>query len=253
VDGALQVVTSDGERVRLVEGDTLLLAPGASCVTRPLTTPCEVHLLEADAAWTAAMLQLSSGPSDREQSGVVSVLRASSTASRRVRQILRELALPWPLDEESSGLRRTHGVLELLALAAEAGDADHPPAHPSHAGAASRSAFLAAVAALDGAEELEELSLGAFSERLGLSERQVSRLFRVELDTTFCAFLRRLRVDRARRLLETSTLSVVQVAAETGWRSLAHFNAVFRQLTGCTPTAYRASALAVNRMDRAAP
>ena len=50
----------------------------------------------------------------------------------------------------------------------------------------------------------------------------------------------RLRVDRARRLLDESALPVIEVAAETGWSSLAHFNAVFRRHTGHTPTAYRA-------------
>jgi transcriptional regulator GlxA family with amidase domain len=51
-----------------------------------------------------------------------------------------------------------------------------------------------------------------------------------------------LRLARARRLLRDTDYSVVDVAGETGWRSLAHFNAVFRQRTGLTPSAYREQA-----------
>jgi AraC-like DNA-binding protein len=172
----------------------------------------------------------------------VNVLRAASPAARRVRQILRELMLPRPSEEEPSSLHRTRAVIELLALAADAGVSETPPVGPSQAGAATRSAFLAAVAELDENDERIAISLSVFAEELGLSERQVSRLVRLELDTTFCAYMTKLRVGHARRLLEASELPVIQIAAETGWSSLAHFNSVFRRLTGCTPTAYRASA-----------
>ena len=231
--GAISALTPDGERSRLVEGDALTLAPGARCELRALTTPCEVIILEADPSWTEAMLHLSSGaPANRAVASAI-VSRAANPRARRARQALRELLAPAP-----SALARTRAVVELLALTMEAPEASHP-APPSQAGAASRNAFLGAVDALASADALEDVTLGSFASSLGLSERQVSRLFRVELDTSFCAFMTRLRVDRARRLLEGSTLPVIQVAAETGWSSLAHFNAVFRRHTGRTPTTYR--------------
>ena len=49
----------------------------------------------------------------------------------------------------------------------------------------------------------------------------------------------RLRLARARRLLLETDHSVLEVAGETGWSSLAHFNAVFRRRVGVTPSAFR--------------
>jgi transcriptional regulator GlxA family with amidase domain len=162
-----------------------------------------------------------------------------------VRQVLRELVLPYRAGTEPGALHRTSAVVEMLALAMEASALSAPPAGPSQAGAPSRTAFVRALAALRDSDDLDELSLSALAAGLRLSERQVSRLFRVEFGTTFCAYMTRLRVDRARRLLEETVLPVIQIAGETGWSSLAHFNSVFRRVTGRTPTAYRTLALRV--------
>ena len=134
--------------------------------------------------------------------------------------------------------------MEVLALAIEADAFSSVPTGPTQAGASSRSAFLEAVAALRESDALEDASLGVFAVRLGLSERQVSVApfwFRARDDLLY--FHDTTRCGAAQRLLEASTLPVIQVAAETGWSSLAHFNSVFRRLTGRTPTAYRNIAL----------
>jgi AraC-like DNA-binding protein len=243
VNGELQITKGDGERLRLVEGDALLLGPGASCAARAHAMPCEVLRLEADAAWTEAMLHLSSGAPLEWPTDAVSVWRAASPGARRVRQVLRELLLPHRPDQEPGALHRTRAVVELLALAIDASASALPPTGPSQAGGASRIAFLSALEALREGAALDELSLRGFAGSLGLSERQVSRLFRTELRTTFCAYMTQLRVERARLLLEESALPVIQIAAESGWSSLAHFNSVFRRMTGRTPTAYRTSSL----------
>ena len=74
---------------------------------------------------------------------------------------------------------------------------------------------------------------------LELSARQASRLFREELGCTFRAHVANLRIERARRLLAETERSIVDVAGETGWSSLAHFNSAFRRQVGATPSAYR--------------
>jgi AraC-like DNA-binding protein len=239
VSGEVSTLTADGERSRVVEGDALLLGPGARCCLRSLVNPCEVLLLDADPSWTDMVLHLSSAKHSHATLASAVVSRAASPIARRVRQLLRELLAPERCDEEPNGLHRVRAVMELLAFVVESDAASSLPSGPTQAGAASRSAFMAAVAALEEAEALEDTSIGALATSLGLSERQVSRLFRLELGTTFSTFMTRLRVARARRLLAASTLPVIQIAAETGWGSLAHFNSVFRRLTGRTPTAYR--------------
>jgi AraC-like DNA-binding protein len=53
--------------------------------------------------------------------------------------------------------------------------------------------------------------------------------------------LRRMRVMRAIEQLATSQDSVTTIAHAVGYTSLSAFNAAFRDLTGRTPTQYRAS------------
>ena len=89
-------------------------------------------------------------------------------------------------------------------------------------------------------EPLDDLTIETFARDLGCSARQVSRLFREELGTTFRDHLVELRLARAKDLLERTPLNVIDVAGATGWSSLAHFNAVFRRHVGATPTGYRA-------------
>jgi transcriptional regulator GlxA family with amidase domain len=91
-----------------------------------------------------------------------------------------------------------------------------------------RERFLHAVDALRG-DSLDEISLPAFARRAGLSERHASRLFQLELGKTFSEHLVELRIERAKALLRGTGMTVIEVAGETGWSSLAHFNAVFRR------------------------
>lgn len=56
--------------------------------------------------------------------------------------------------------------------------------------------------------------------------------------------LRRIRVDRARELLKTTSLSVTEIALECGFQSSQHFARIFHQFTGKTASEYRRRASA---------
>ena len=236
--GELWVSVPSENAWRLVAGDALVLGPGAAARIRARTPTCEVLRLDAEAAWAEALLQLASPGPASERAAAIAVCRAATPAARRTRQILRELALPRQPDAAHGAMRRTPALAELPAL--WIATAPLPPPSPSRAGAATRAAFIAAVSELGERDDLAGVSLDQFAAGCSLSVRQASRLFRIELGTTFREHLTRIRVDRARRMLAESSLPVVQVAAETGWSSLAHFNSVFRRFTGTTPSAYRA-------------
>jgi transcriptional regulator GlxA family with amidase domain len=137
-------------------------------------------------------------------------------------------------------LLRAAGALELLAIAASAGRESE--ATPSRRRRSPRREALAQ--ALDdlGRQPLHGLALSAFAIRLGLSERQASRLVRERLGISFGAHLIELRLARAKRLLAESDLPVIDVSEEAGFGSLGHFNQVFRARTGQTPSRFRALA-----------
>jgi transcriptional regulator GlxA family with amidase domain len=73
----------------------------------------------------------------------------------------------------------------------------------------------------------------------GVSQRQLQRLFRRHLGMTPTQYFLKSRLQRARHLLQYSTLSVTGIAIATGFTSISHFSRRYTELYGCTPTAER--------------
>lgn len=78
----------------------------------------------------------------------------------------------------------------------------------------------------------------------GLSASRLQALFREVTGYPPLDYLRRQRVEDARRLLADGRLSVKEVAARTGFRDTSHFSKVFRRIDGLSPAHYREALLA---------
>ena len=79
-------------------------------------------------------------------------------------------------------------------------------------------------------ENLEEpLSCVELAERSGVSSRQMERLFRKYLARTPRRYYLQLRLQRARRLLNESSLPVMEVALACGFVSPSHFAKCYRE------------------------
>ncbi|TPJ80174.1 helix-turn-helix domain-containing protein [Mesorhizobium sp. B2-6-2] len=93
-----------------------------------------------------------------------------------------------------------------------------------------------------------DLSLGSLARQLSLPEHRLRRLINKGLGyRNFAAFLNDHRVAEAKRRLadpEQAREQVASIAFGLGYASLAPFNRAFRELTGLTPSDYRAQALA---------
>ena len=116
--------------------------------------------------------------------------------------------------------------------------ADHPSPVTVPAG---RSAELRRAVALTGDALAEELRFEDVAREVGLAPRSLARRFEDECGMTWRAVLRRMRVLRGIELLAASDDSVTNIAHRVGYTSLSAFNAAFRDLTGRTPTQYRAT------------
>jgi AraC family carnitine catabolism transcriptional activator len=89
-------------------------------------------------------------------------------------------------------------------------------------------------------ENLEEpLTSVELAASVGLSQRQMERLFRSELATTARQLYQRLRLERAERLLAYGKMKVREVAVACGFSSLAHFSRAFRRHKGAPPSRLR--------------
>ncbi|MFC5742896.1 GlxA family transcriptional regulator [Dyella tabacisoli] len=85
----------------------------------------------------------------------------------------------------------------------------------------------------------ERYRLDALASAFNLSSRTLLRKFRAETGHSPLYILQDLRVERAKLLLETTTLSVAQVAAEVGYLDAVTFSRLFTRRTHLTPAAFR--------------
>ena len=77
---------------------------------------------------------------------------------------------------------------------------------------------------------------------VGLSSRQLERLFRKYMGCTPARYYLDLRLKRARALLRQTTLSVLDVAVACGFASASHFSKRYRDLFGQSPRSDRNAA-----------
>jgi AraC family transcriptional regulator len=91
-----------------------------------------------------------------------------------------------------------------------------------------------------------DLSLAEIADAAYLSEFHFARLFKKITGTAPHAYLAGLRLERARRLLAETDLSIGEIGARVGYTSQSHFTKVFRAATGLTPKAFRGAATKLN-------
>ncbi|QRM54354.1 GlxA family transcriptional regulator [Sinorhizobium sp. BG8] len=70
---------------------------------------------------------------------------------------------------------------------------------------------------------------------VGLSRRQIERLFRSELGCSPARYYLKLRLERAHLLLVQTTIPVIEIAIACGFASGSHFSKCYRETYGCTP------------------
>jgi len=89
-------------------------------------------------------------------------------------------------------------------------------------------------------EYARPLDVPALARAALMSPAHFSRQFRAAYGETPYAYLMTRRIERAKLLLRRGDRSVTEVCLAVGCTSLGSFSARFTQLTGETPTAYRA-------------
>ena len=85
----------------------------------------------------------------------------------------------------------------------------------------------------------EEVSLSRLAAECGLSTRHFARAFRLSTGMPPHRWLVRLRVERAKELLQTRALSLVDVALFSGFADQSHFTRVFKAVIGVAPGVWR--------------
>ncbi|GGC17762.1 helix-turn-helix domain-containing protein [Pseudoduganella buxea] len=77
----------------------------------------------------------------------------------------------------------------------------------------------------------------------GSNRNKVNDILKAELGFTFTAYVNKLRLTEAARLLaEKSTATVAEIAYAVGYGNISYFNRLFKEEYGCTPKAFREAA-----------
>lgn len=98
--------------------------------------------------------------------------------------------------------------------------------------------FLSIMAALE-TDESYELTIERILSRHPISRRQLERLFKRYCGTSPSRYLKFLRLERARELLNNTEMSVLEVAVACGFGSVANFSKSFAQRYECRPSDFR--------------
>lgn len=84
-----------------------------------------------------------------------------------------------------------------------------------------------------------ELSLAEFAQSVNLSVWRLCHIFKSDVGMPPMRFLRLLRMERAKDLLESSFLSVKEIAYRVGLNDESHFVRDFKTTYGSSPALYR--------------
>ena len=86
---------------------------------------------------------------------------------------------------------------------------------------------------------LDTGSVAELAERLGIGARHLSRLFADHIGASPLQTAQTLRIGRAKRLLDETTLPITKIVFKAGFGSVRRFNAVFSKLYGRSPSSIR--------------
>lgn len=95
-------------------------------------------------------------------------------------------------------------------------------------------------------EHLEDCRIADVAEHVELSERALRHLFKLNTDLLPKQYLEHLRIEEAKKLLETGDMFIKDIANQLGFSTPYHFSECFKKVSGVSPKYYRNSAKYLN-------
>ena len=84
-----------------------------------------------------------------------------------------------------------------------------------------------------------DFSLSDLADRMGMSVPYLSRLFKIEMGENFQDLLVAMRIEKAKKLLRSTSLKNNEIARRVGFEDERYFGQVFRKRCAMTPKQYR--------------
>lgn len=84
-----------------------------------------------------------------------------------------------------------------------------------------------------------QLSLSTLSEEFHLSPSSLSKFFKAHFGISPSAYIERLRIDQAQKLIVERNFTIQEIAAQVGYQNITTFYNAFKKNKKCTPTEWR--------------
>lgn len=85
----------------------------------------------------------------------------------------------------------------------------------------------------------DKLTIEELSDKVNISRRSFERRFKTATGNTTNEYIRRVRIEAAKRSFEASRKNVTEVMYDVGYADTKAFRDVFKKITGLTPVGYR--------------
>lgn len=85
----------------------------------------------------------------------------------------------------------------------------------------------------------EPITLEDVCAATGFSTSYFSAMFKKETGEGFSKYLTRIRIERAKALLQETNLSIAEICTQVGYSDLKHFTGTFKKITNLNPSQYR--------------
>jgi len=87
----------------------------------------------------------------------------------------------------------------------------------------------------------ERISLDELARQAGVSRFHFARQFRLSTGESPMGYLRRVRIERSKSILQTRDTTIAEVAARLGFSDQSHFTRIFGRLVGVSPGSFARS------------
>nr|WP_298512179.1 AraC family transcriptional regulator [uncultured Marvinbryantia sp.] len=84
-----------------------------------------------------------------------------------------------------------------------------------------------------------DISLDDVSKEVNVSPYYFSKIFKEESGENFTEYLTKIRINKAKELLEDAELSIKEIGVMSGYTDPNYFSRIFKKHTGITPREYR--------------
>lgn len=165
-------------------------------------------------------------------------LNLSSTNQRKIEELISTMEQEMGEKQEGFMLSIKADLLKILVLAGREFHHYQASGNGSQSINIHHQAFYESIVFID-THYMNELRLEEFAKKSFMSSSYFSSIFKLIKGKGFIEYINDIRISKGIELLTESDLSVTEICHQIGFNSIGHFNRIFKNKTGLTPTDYR--------------